>query len=140
LPDWTENFGFKQKGECNMSKLSKMAVVLGIMSACACVTQAQEVAAPVVAAKEASTWSDMTAMFRPSRWRHPIAEGGTLSWLNYKAWAAAPTRTAKILAGEVITLAGTYYILEAFGVIGASGGGSGGGIIGGGGGGGEMPF
>jgi hypothetical protein len=88
----------------------------------------------------------MTAMFRPSRWRHPIAKGGTLSWLNYKAWSAAPGRTAKVLAGEVITLGSTYYILEAFGVIGSTGGSSsGGGIIGGGGGGGgvgggEMPF
>lgn len=126
-----------------MSKLAKIAIVLGMISTCACVTWAQEPATPVIAAKEASTWSDMTAMFRPSRWRHPLSEGGPLSWLNYKVWAAAPGRTAKVLAGEVITLGGTYYILEAFGVIGASGGGSsggGGGIIGGGGGGGELPF
>jgi hypothetical protein len=125
-----------------MSKLNKMAIILGIMSTCACAAWAQEAVTPVVAAKEASTWSDMTAMFRPSRWRHPIAEGGTLSWLNYKAWAAAPGRTVKILAGELITLGGTYYILEAFGVIGSYGSSSGG-IIGGGGGGGgggELPF
>jgi hypothetical protein len=127
-----------------MSKLSKMAVVLGIMSACACVTwaQEQESATSVVAPQEAGTWSDMTAMFRPSRWRHPLSEGGTLSWLNYKVWAAAPWRTTKVLAGELITLGGTYYILEAFGVIGATGSG-GGGAVGAGagaGGGGEMPF
>lgn len=125
-----------------MSKLAKIAIVLGMMSACACVASAQEPVTPVIAAKEASTWSDMTAMFRPSRWRHPLAEGGTLSWLNYKAWAAAPGRTIKVLSGELITLGGTYYILEAFGVIGSYGG-SGGGIIGGGGGGGgggELPF
>jgi hypothetical protein len=124
-----------------MSKLNRMAVVLGVMGACTCVTLAAEPVTPVVAVKEASTWSDMTAMFRPSRWRHPIAEGGTLSWLNYKAWAAAPGRTVKVLAGELITLGGTYYVLEAFGVIGSTGGSGGGGIIGGGGGGGgEMPF
>ena len=119
-----------------MNKLSKMAVVLGVMGTCVCVTLAEDPVTPVVAVKEASTWSDMTAIFRPSRWRHPIAEGGTLSWLNYNAWAAAPARTVKVLAGEVIVLGSTYFLLEAFGVIGGGGGGGGGGVIGGG----EMPF
>lgn len=135
----TEKSGSKQKGECNVSKLNKMAFVLGVMGMCACVTLAEEpVVGGAVAAKEFSTWSDMTAIFRPSRWRHPIAEGGTLSWLNYNAWSAVPGRTVKVLAGEVIVLGSTYFLLEAFGVIGGSSGGGGGGAIGGGGG--EMPF
>jgi hypothetical protein len=121
-----------------VSKLNKMAVVLGVMSMCVCVTLAADpVGGGAVAAKEFSTWSDMTAIFRPSRWAHPIAEGGTLSWLNYNAWAAAPGRTVKVLAGEAIVLGSTYFILEAFGVIGGGGGGAS--AIGGGGGG-EMPF
>jgi hypothetical protein len=129
-----------------MRKLNEMAVILGVMSICVCVTQAQQPVIPAagaagggaVAVKEASTWSDMTAIFRPSRWRHPIKEGGTLSWLNYNAWAAAPARTAKVLAGEVIVLGSTYFILEAFGIFGGSGGGGGGGAAAAGGG--EMPF
>ncbi len=126
-----------------MRKLNKMAVVLGVMGVCVCVTLAGEpimpaagVADGAVVVKEVSTWSDMTAMFRPSRWRHPIAEGGTLSWLNYNAWAAAPGHTLKILSGEVIVIGGTYWILCATGVIGGAGGG-GGAIAAGGG---EMPF
>jgi hypothetical protein len=114
------------------------------MSICVCATQAQEPVIPAagiadgtVVAEEASIWSDMTAMFRPSRWRHPIKEGGTLSWLNYHAWAAAPGHTAKILSGEVIVIGGTYWILCATGAI---GGGSSGGAAIVGGGGGEMPF
>jgi hypothetical protein len=135
MPQKAEKSGSKQKGACNMRKLNKMAVVLGVMGMCVCVTLAEEPVSPVVATKQASTWSDMTALFRPSRWAHPIAAGGTLSWLNYNAWADEPGRTTKVLAGEVIVLGSTYFLLEAFGVIGGGGGG-GGATIGGG----EMPF
>lgn len=55
---------------------------------------------------EFSTWSDLTAFFRPSRWKNPFAVGGALSWLNFGAWGAAPGRTAKVLAGEAV-VAGT---------------------------------
>lgn len=125
-----------------MRKLNRAAVVLGVMSLCVCATQAQEPVIPAagvadgaVVVKEASTWSDMTAMFRPSRWAHPIAAGGTLSWLNYNAWANEPGHTAKVLGGEVIVIGGTYWLLCATGVIGGGGGGAA--AIGGGG---EMPF
>ena len=60
-----------------------------------------------------STWSDMTAIFRPSRWRNPFRQGGSLSWLNYKAWGAAPGRTAKVLLGEAIVAGAGYAIYEA---------------------------
>ncbi len=59
-----------------------------------------------------STWSDMTALFRPSRWRHPIRAGGTLSWLNPKAWRDEPGRTGKVLLGEAIILGAGYAIYE----------------------------
>lgn len=133
-----------------MNKLNKMAVVLGVMGACVCVTLAQEPVSsapgavvpagasgggPVVV-KTASTWSDMTAMFRPSRWAHPIAAGGTLSWLNYHAWAEEPGRTTKVLAGEVIILGTAYWIIGAA----TGGGGGGGGGAAAVNGGGEMPF
>jgi hypothetical protein len=132
-----------------VNKLNKMAVVLGVMGMCVCVTLAQE---PVSSASEAivpagaagggagvakaSTWSDMTAIFRPARWAHPIAVGGTLSWLNYHAWADAPGRTTKVLAGEVIIIGTAYWLIGA--ATGGGGGGGGGGAISGGGG--EMPF
>ncbi|MBU1692778.1 MAG: hypothetical protein KKC51_02325 [Verrucomicrobia bacterium] len=51
---------------------------------------------------EFSTWSDLTAFFRPSRWKNPFATGGALSWLNFGAWKEAPGRTAKVLAGEAV--------------------------------------
>jgi len=128
-------------------KLNKMAVVLGVMGVCVCVTLAEEPVSSAsgalvpagtagggaVAVKEASTWSDMTALFRPSRWAHPVAAGGILSWLNYNAWADEPGRTTKVLAGEVIILGTTYWIIGA-----ATGGGGGGAAALGGGG--EMPF
>ncbi|MBP7831292.1 MAG: hypothetical protein KA248_15395 [Kiritimatiellae bacterium] len=55
---------------------------------------------------EFSTWSDLTAFFRPSRWKNPFALGGALSWLNFGAWSESPGRTAKVFAGEAV-VAGT---------------------------------
>ena len=71
-------------------------------------------------AREFSTWSDLTAVFRPSRWRLPIRVGEPLSFLNYRAWKEAPGRTAKILVGVVVVAGITYAVVE-----GASGGGGG---------------
>jgi hypothetical protein len=68
--------------------------------------------ADVGVAKEFTSWSDLTAVFRPSRWKSPVAEGGSLSWLNYKAWAAAPARTGKVLGGEVLTAAAAYWTVD----------------------------
>lgn len=128
-----------------MRKLNKMAVVLGVVGACACAALAEEATAVsgavvpasagggAVAVKKASTWSDMTAMFRPSRWAHPIVAGGALSWLNYHAWADEPGRTTKVLAGEAIVIGTAWWLIAE-----AGGGGGGGAVISGGGG--EMPF
>ncbi len=60
-----------------------------------------------------STWSDMTAIFRPSRWKNPLRQGGSVSWLNYKAWGSAPGRTAKVLLGEAIVAGAAYAIYDA---------------------------
>jgi len=68
--------------------------------------------AVVGVSKEFSTWSDLTAMFRPSRWGSPFREGGSLSWLNYKAWANVPGRTGKVLLGEAIVIGTTIAIIE----------------------------
>ena len=66
--------------------------------------QASNAGASVGLTKTFGTWSDLTAMFRPSRWRSPFREGGSLSWLNYKSWANAPGRTCKVLTGEAVVV------------------------------------
>jgi len=65
--------------------------------------------------QEFSSWSDFTAMFRPSRWNNPFREGGALSWLNYNAWAEVPGRTTKVLIGEAIVVLATYAIIDSTG-------------------------
>ena len=123
-----------------MNKLSKMAVVLGVMGMCICATWADDPATGALVpaatagdgavAAKASTWSDMTAILRPSRWAHPIVAGGTLSWLNYNAWSDEPGRTTKVLAGEAIVIGTAWWLIAEVA------GGGGGAIIGGG----EMPY
>jgi len=61
---------------------------------------------------EFSTWSDLTAMFRPSRWRHPLQVGGSLSWLNFRAWSQEPARTGTVLLGEAIVIGTAYLIYD----------------------------
>jgi hypothetical protein len=73
-----------------------------------------------------STWSDMTALFRPSRWRNPLRPGGSLSWMNYKSWRDEPGRTGKVLLGEVIVVGAGYAIYEETKSSGSSGNGNGG--------------
>ena len=62
---------------------------------------------------EFSTWSDITALFRPSRWANPMAAGGSLSWLNPGAWSAAPGRTAKVLVGELVVAGAVVAVVSA---------------------------
>jgi uncharacterized membrane protein YgcG len=59
-----------------------------------------------------AAFEDITAVFRPSRWREPFAVGGPLSWLNYRAWMDDPHRTGLILASEVIMAAVVYAVIE----------------------------
>jgi hypothetical protein len=74
---------------------------------------ASNAGAGIVVTHNFSTWSDMTALFRPSRWRNPLRAGGSLSWLNYKSWRDEPGRTGKVLLGEVIVVGAGYAIYEA---------------------------
>jgi hypothetical protein len=78
--------------------------------------------AQVAVRQEFSTWSDLTAVFRPSRWSNPLAVGGSLSWLNYKAWANEPGRTGKVLLGEAIVAGAAYAVYESTRSSGGSGG------------------
>lgn len=55
---------------------------------------------------EFSTWGDFVALTAPSRWKSPIATGGSLSWLNPIAWSEDAGRTVRILAGEAVVVGG----------------------------------
>ena len=74
-------------------------------------------------AQEYSTWADLTAVFRPSRWRLPIRVGEPLSFLNWRAWHDAPGRTAKVFAGVVVVAGVTVAIVSAASSSGGSDGG-----------------
>jgi len=87
--------------------------------------QADTTAVSVGAGQEFSTWADLTAVFRPSRWRLPIRVGEPLSFLNWRAWHDAPGRTAKVFAGVVVVVGITAAIASAGGGGGGGGGDSG---------------
>ncbi len=111
-----------------MNSSSKLVIVSGLclLVVGVCTTQAETVgSAPEVFVQATpsggsvgvqqnfSSWSDLTAMFRPSRWKNPIAEGGSLSWLNYNAWASVPGRTGKVLLGEAAVAGVLFFIIDA---------------------------
>ena len=70
---------------------------------------------------EFSSVGDFVALVSLSRWRTPIATGGSLSWLNPAAWSDDAGRTGRILLGEAVVVGGV--------VAAAAGGGGGGGTI-----------
>ncbi|TFH13502.1 MAG: hypothetical protein E4H02_11725 [Lentisphaerales bacterium] len=72
---------------------------------------------------EFDTWSDLTAIFRPSRWQKPFGFGGPLSFVNPEAWSVFPERTTTTLIGTVVTVGGLAVIISA--VSGGGGGGDG---------------
>lgn len=72
-----------------------------------------------------SSVGDFVALVSPSRWKSPLATGGSLSWVNPVAWSEDAGRTGRILIGEAVIVGGA--------VAAASGGGGGGGSSGGGG-------
>jgi hypothetical protein len=90
-----------------------LAQAEGAVGGPAIVVAATEGGVNVGIKQEFSTWSDLTAVIRPSRWMNPLREGGSLSWLNYKAWAAAPGRTGKVALGEVAVF-GLWYAWDEF--------------------------
>jgi len=55
---------------------------------------------------EFSSMGDFVAFVSPSRWKSPIATGGSLSWLNPVAWSDDPGRTGRILLGEAVVAGG----------------------------------
>lgn len=55
---------------------------------------------------EFSSMGDFVALVSPKRWRSPIATGGSLSWLNPRAWNEDPGRTGRIFLGEAVMAGG----------------------------------
>ncbi len=66
---------------------------------------------------EFSSVGDFVALVSPSRWKSPIATGGSLSWINPMAWSDDAGRTGRILVGEAVIVGGVV-------VAAAAGGGS----------------
>jgi uncharacterized membrane protein YgcG len=63
--------------------------------------------APALATDAApSAWSDMTAVFRPSRWADPFRPGGPLSFLNLECWFTVPGRTSLTFLGTAVVAGG----------------------------------
>ena len=80
----------------------------------------------VMVGTEITFGKDFTALWRPSRWGRPLAPGGVISWLNPRAWRAAPYRTLTVLAGELIFIGGSAAVAEVVDRnFGSSGGGRG---------------
>ncbi len=68
---------------------------------------------------EFSSVGDFVALVHPGRWKSPIKTGGSLSWMNPRAWSDDPGRTGRILLGQVVVAGGAV-------AAGSSGGGGGG--------------
>ena len=75
---------------------------------------------------EFSSMGDFVALVSPSRWKSPIATGGSLSWINPVAWGEDPGRTGRIFLGEAVIVGGAVAAAS----VGGSGGGSDGGSTG----------
>lgn len=53
-----------------------------------------------------SSAGDFVALVSPSRWKSPVATGGSLSWVNPVAWSEDAGRTGRILLGEAVIVGG----------------------------------
>lgn len=53
-----------------------------------------------------TTAGDFFALVSPSRWRNPVATGGSLSWMNPNAWSEDAGRTGRVLLGEAAIVGG----------------------------------
>ena len=64
---------------------------------------------------EFSSLGDFAALVSPSRWKSPIATGGSLSWMNPVAWSDDAGRTGRILLGEAVIVGGVVVAVSAGG-------------------------
>jgi hypothetical protein len=68
----------------------------------------------VMVGADYSFGSDITALFRPSRWRRPLSPGGVISWVNPWSWGSDPYRTTTVLVGELLFVGASYGIYKLF--------------------------
>ncbi len=120
----------------NAIKVISCSLVAALFSGCASINGVQGPHGPRLTASghatesgsyaeigvQFSTASDFIALVSPSRWKAPVATGGSLSWLNPKAWRADPGRTGRILVGEVVVVGGVAMAAASSGGGGAGGG------------------
>jgi hypothetical protein len=77
---------------------------------------------------EFSSMGDFVALVSPTRWKSPIATGGSLSWMNPVAWSEDPGRTGRIFLGEAVIVGGAV-AAASVGSDGGSDGGATGGTV-----------
>ncbi len=124
----------------NAIKIISGLLCVGMISGCASMNGASGPRGPKLVASgrsteyeqyaevgvEFSSVGDFVALVSPSRWKSPIATGGSLSWLNPVAWSDDAGRTGRILIGEAVIVGGVAVAAT------AGGGGDGGTTSGGG--------
>ena len=117
----------------SMIKIGSGLMVMSMMAGCASMQGAQGPGGPRLVGSgqatefgqyaevgvEFSSMGDFVALVSPSRWKSPVATGGSLSWINPVAWSEDPGRTGRIFLGEAVVAGGA--------VAAASAGGGGGG-------------
>lgn len=117
----------------NMIKMITSVLTVAMVSGCASIGGANGPRGPKLVASGRSTdheqyaevglqfssTGDFVALVSPSRWRSPIATGGSLSWVNPAAWSDDAGRTGRILLGEAVIVGG----VAVAAVAGGSGGG-----------------
>ncbi len=122
----------------NMIKITTCVLAVAMMSGCASTGGASGPRGPKLVASghsteygqyaevgvEFSSVGDFVALVSPSRWKSPIATGGSLSWVNPMAWGEDAGRTGRILIGEVVIIGGV-----AVAAAGGGGGGDSGGTV-----------
>jgi hypothetical protein len=118
----------------NIIRIISGLVVLAMFSGCASMDSASGPRGPRLVASGRSTEyeqyaevgveftspGDFVALVSPSRWKSPIATGGSLSWVNPGAWSDDAGRTGRILLGEAVIVGGAVVAAAA-----ATGGGGG---------------
>ena len=104
----------------NALKIISGLLCVGMISGCASMNGASGPRGPKLVASgrsteygqyaevgvEFSSVGDFVALVSPSRWKSPIATGGSLSWVNPKAWSDDAGRTGRILIGEAVIIGG----------------------------------
>ena len=104
----------------NMIKIITSVVIVALISGCASTGGANGPRGPKIVASgrsteyeqyaevgvEFSSVGDFVAIVSPSRWKSPIATGGSLSWVNPVAWSDDAGRTGRILLGEAVIVGG----------------------------------